>query len=298
MIKEKINSFRDSSESSFDPTQIYLADIGCTELLSPEKELELSRKAVSGCRASYEHMIKANLRLVVKIARKYCNRGLDFNDLIEEGNLGLMYALDKFDPERGFRFSTYATWWVRQCIERAIMNQSRTIRLPIHVIKELNTYLRATQSVADAKESIDPQGKNLEGIFDKPAAEIDEILSYKYDVASLDVVIYEDNETTLSDVVIEKSEGDPSKSLEQANFLMILQRTVEGLPELEREVLVRRFGLMGHDPQTLELVGEDLHMTRERVRQCQIRAIKFMRKSFEDQKLDQYQLNVFEDDES
>jgi RNA polymerase nonessential primary-like sigma factor len=178
------------------------------------------------------------------------------------------------------------------------MNQSRTIRLPIHVIKELNTYLRATQSVADAKESIDPQGKNLEGIFDKPAAEIDEILSYKYDVASLDVVIYEDNETTLSDVVIEKSEGDPSKSLEQANFLMILQRTVEGLPELEREVLVRRFGLMGHDPQTLERVGEDLHMTRERVRQCQIRAIKFMRKSFEDQKLDQYQLNVFEDDES
>jgi RNA polymerase nonessential primary-like sigma factor len=296
MIKEKINSFRNSSESSYDPTQIYLADIGCTELLTPEKELEISRKAVAGCKASYEHMIKANLRLVVKIARKYCNRGLDFNDLIEEGNLGLMYALDKFDPERGFRFSTYATWWVRQCIERAIMNQSRTIRLPIHVIKELNTYLRATQSVADEKESIEPQGKNLEAIFDKSAAEIDEILSYKHDVASLDVVIYEDNETTLSDTVVEKSEGDPSKSLEQANFSMILQRTVDALPELEREVLVRRFGLMGHDPQTLERVGTDLDMTRERVRQCQIRAIKFMRKSLDEQNLDQFQLDVFMDE--
>tara|TARA_Y200000002_G_scaffold373347_2_gene372275 strand:+ start:360 stop:1256 length:897 start_codon:yes stop_codon:yes gene_type:complete len=297
MIKEKILSSRSDRDSSFDPTQIYLTDIGCTDLLGPEEELELARKVVQGCRKSYEHMIRANLRLVVKIARRYCNRGLDFSDLIEEGNLGLMYALDKFDPERGFRFSTYATWWVRQCIERAIMNQSRTIRLPIHVIKELNTYLRATQAVADSTETVDPHGKNLEGIFDKSAAEIDEVLGYKNDVSSLDVVVYDDNETTLSETVAEQITKNPVKQLEQANFAMIIQRAVEQLPELERDVLIRRFGLMGHDAQTLERVGADLDMTRERVRQCQLRALKFMRKCLQEQDLDRDELDVFSDEQ-
>src|SRR3990167_10688086 len=213
----KIHKKQQREHRTIDPTQIYLRELGYTALLSAKEELKLARQVQKGNKEAWHKMIECNLRLVVKIARHYVNRGLAFLDLIEEGNLGLMTAVEKFDPERGFRFSTYATWWIRQTIERAIMNQSRTVRLPIHVIKELNIYLRAGKKLA-SQLSHKPTPEEIAELIDKPVEEIREILLLAPDTISIDTPIMQDGEKTLVDVIADENNIDPSALVQQADL--------------------------------------------------------------------------------
>ena len=225
-------------QRKLDATQMYLSEIGFSPLLSAEEEVYFARKALKGDDAARKRMIESNLRLVVKIARRYNNRGLALLDLIEEGNLGLIRAVEKFDPERGFRFSTYATWWIRQTIERAIMNQTRTIRLPIHVVKELNVYLRAARELAH-KLDHEPTAEDIAKSLDRPVEDM------------------------------------------RDNILIWL----DTLNSKQREVLARRFGLLGYEPSTLEDVGREIGLTRERVRQIQVEALRKLRETLRQQGL-------------
>lgn len=259
-----------------DPTHIYLHEIGYKPLLTATEELRVGREVVKGNKAARKKMIESNLRLVVKIARHYCHRGLAFLDLIEEGNLGLMTAVEKFDPERGFRFSTYATWWIRQTIERAIMNQSRTVRLPIHVIKELNIYLRAGKELT---KKLDHQAKpeEIADMIDKPVEEIREVLALLPDSISIDTPVMDDGKKTLVDVIADTHLTNPFDILQQEDLSLHMEKWLEELDEREHAVIVRRFGLEGHDPATLEEVGAAVGLTRERVRQMQIEGLKKLR---------------------
>ncbi len=270
-LPEHIESVR-SSESP-DPTQLYLSEIGFVPLLNPDEEFEVSHLALKGDKASYLRMIESNLRLVVKIARRYLGRGLQFLDLIEEGNLGLMHAVEKFDPDLGFRFSTYATWWIRQSIERAIMNQRRTIRLPIHKIKELNTYLRAARQLAQ-KLDHEPTCEEIAEKVDKPLEEIRYMLELSKDATSLDVPIAKDTEKSLAETLVDESNVDPVELLENEDMEEHVRQWFGELTQKQQEILSRRFGLYGYEKETLEEVGKAVGLTRERVRQIQIESIK------------------------
>ncbi len=259
-----------------DPTHMYLRELGYKPLLSATEELRIARLIKKNDPAARIKMIESNLRLVVKIARHYCNRGLQFLDLIEEGNLGLMTAVEKFDPERGFRFSTYATWWIRQTIERAIMNQSRTVRLPIHVIKELNIYLRAGKQLTQQLDHA-ATPEEIAELIDKPVSEIREILSLAPDTTSIDAPIMEDGQKTVVDTIADEHNIDPRDLTEQADFQVHMTGWLDRLNERERQVIVRRFGLEGYERGTLEEVGVAVGLTRERVRQLQIEALKKLR---------------------
>lgn len=271
---EKLNG-NDAWETR-DPTHIYLRELGFKPLLTATEELRVARDIKKGSDAARIKMIESNLRLVVKIARHYCHRGLAFLDLIEEGNLGLMTAVEKFDPERGFRFSTYATWWIRQTIERAIMNQSRTVRLPIHVIKELNIYLRAGKKLSlGLNHKATPE--EIAELLDKPVEEIREILSLVPDTVSIDTPITLDSQKTLVDVIADDNNINPSDLVQRDDLEAHMTQWLTELHEREREVIVRRFGLQGHEHGTLEEVGEAIGLTRERVRQLQIDGLKKLR---------------------
>lgn len=272
----------DPSPTNFDPTQMYLSEIGFTSLLTAAEEVKLARLAHKGNEAARKRMIESNLRLVVKIARHYNRRGLPFLDLIEEGNLGLMHAIEKFDPERGFRFSTYATWWIRQTIERAIMNQSRTIRLPIHVVKELNTYLRAARKLTQ-KLDHEPTCEEIAAMVDKPIDEIRQILDLNKDTTSIDNPMAQDSDKPLVDVIADDNNSDPVDLLAEADIQQHLDEWLNQLSEKQREIIERRFGLHGYDRTTLEEVGEAVGLTRERVRQIQIEALHKLRKIIEKQ---------------
>lgn len=268
-----------------DPTQLYLGEIGFTPLLSADEEVHYARLALKGDIAARKRMIESNLRLVVKIARRYCNRGLALLDLIEEGNLGLMRAVEKFDPERGFRFSTYATWWIRQTVERAIMNQTRTIRLPIHVVKELNVYLRAARELTQALDH-EPSPEEIAEMLDKPIEDVKHMLRLNEHVSSVDSPIGgNDSSKPLIDTIADTSNADPAEVLVDNDLNENLDRWLDQLSENQQEVLARRFGLRGHDRATLEEVGKAVGLTRERVRQIQVEALKALRRILEDEGL-------------
>lgn len=277
---EATNQPHKLSSSASDPTQIYLSEIGFTELLTQPEEVDLARKALRGDMQARNKMIESNLRLVVKIARRYINRGLAFLDLIEEGNIGLMHAIEKFDPERGFRFSTYATWWIRQTIERAIMNQARTIRLPIHVAKELNGYLRAARELT---QSLDHEAtpEEIANLLDKPIEEIQRILDLSKDTTSIDHPMAKDNERLIVDTIPDDNNIDPIDLLQGEDLHEHIDEWLNQLNDKQREVILRRFGLHGHEPATLEEVGAAIELTRERVRQIQIEAVKKLRSIME-----------------
>lgn len=263
-------------ETSLDATQLYLNEIGYSPLLTADEEKYYSRLARSGDQSGRRRMIESNLRLVVKISRRYINRGLTLLDLIEEGNLGLIRAVEKFDPERGFRFSTYATWWIRQTIERAIMNQTRTIRLPIHVVKELNIYLRAARELTQ-KLDHEPSAEEIAELLDRPAADVKRMLGLNERVTSMDTPLGPDSDRSVVDTIADTRESDPSELLQDSDIKESIADWLEELTEKQREVVSRRFGLRGYESSTLEEVGREIGLTRERVRQIQVEALRRLR---------------------
>ena len=268
------------AETSLDATQLYLNEIGYSPLLTADEEKYFSRLALKGDDSARRRMIESNLRLVVKISRRYINRGLTLLDLIEEGNLGLIRAVEKFDPERGFRFSTYATWWIRQTIERGIMNQTRTIRLPIHVVKELNVYLRAARELTQ-KLDHEPSAEEIADMLDRPAADVKRLLGLNERVTSMDTPVGPESDRTVVDTVADSHDCDPSKLLQDSDIRESIADWLDELSEKQREVLSRRFGLRGYESSTLEEVGREIGLTRERVRQIQVEALRRLRSIME-----------------
>ena len=265
-----------AGDGDVDATRLYLNEIGASKLLTAEEEVSLSRLAQRGDNLARQRMIVSNLRLVVKIARRYLNRGLPLLDLIEEGNLGLIRAVEKFDPERGFRFSTYATWWIRQTIERAIMNQTRTVRLPIHVVKEINIYLRAARQLAQRMDH-EPTSDDVAKMLDKPISEVKRMLGLNERIASVDTPYSKDADKPLVDMLQDDSAEDPTERIYDDDIQHNLKQWLHKLNDKQREVVERRFGLHGYEHSTLERVAQELGVTRERVRQIQMDALRRLR---------------------
>ncbi len=260
-----------------DVTQLYLNEIGAKPLLTPDEELAATRLVRAGNFSARQKMIEHNLRLVVNIAKHYLNRGIPLLDLIEEGNLGLIHALEKFDPERGFRFSTYATWWIRQGIERGIMNQSRTIRLPVHVVKEINVVLRALRHLESA-ETRDHSVERIAALIDKPVADVRRILQLNEHIASLDAPLEIDPSRTIGEAIADENSADPELLLQSNELGSLLGEWLAQLTERQRIVIERRYGLNGADLVTLDTIAADLGLTRERIRQIQMEGLDQIRK--------------------
>jgi len=260
-----------------DPTRLYLDEIGVSPLLTAEEEKDLARRALRGEAPARQRMIESNLRLVVKIARRYINRGLPLLDLIEEGNLGLIRAVEKFDPERGFRFSTYATWWIRQTIERGIMNQSRTVRLPIHIIKDINACLRAARLIRQ-REGRTPTMAELAAYLERDAAEVRRLMLLHERVTLTSTG--RDEEGPVDWLRAERA-AEPPRRAQQNNVNAIVDFWLCELSAKQRAVVERRFGLHGYRRATLEQIGDEIGVTRERVRQIQLDALKKMREMME-----------------
>ncbi|MGD8570222.1 MAG: RNA polymerase sigma factor RpoS [Gammaproteobacteria bacterium] len=280
-VEEKVSYARgEVSERDLDATRLYLSEIGFSPLLTAEEEVHYARQIAKGSDDARKRMIESNLRLVVKIARRYLNRGLALLDLIEEGNLGLIRAVEKFDPERGFRFSTYATWWIRQTIERAIMNQTRTIRLPIHVVKEINIYLRAARHLSQ-KLDHEPSAEEIAEMLDKPIEDVKHMLGLNERVTSVDVPLGRDSDKSILDAIPDEQNVDPAVLLQDEDIQSCLELWLSQLNDKQREVVEHRFGLHGREVATLEEVGNELGVTRERVRQIQLEALKRLREIME-----------------
>ncbi len=266
-----------------DVIQVYLSEIGFQPLLTHAEEISLSKAALSGDIVARNKIINGNLRLVVKIARTYLHRGLMLSDLIEEGNIGLMRAVEKYDPNLGFRFSTYATWWIRQAIERAIMNQSRTVRLPIHMLKRISKCLNTIHKLSVDEHS--PTVTEVASTLNESSDEIGKILQYTESSLSMDTPINEFNHS-LQDALPDVDAINPELISQEESFHEHVIDWLDNLPEQYREVIIRRFGLLGHEPETLEQVGESIGLTRERVRQVQIDALKRLKEMIRQEGLD------------
>ena len=266
-----------SADLLSDVTQLYFNEIGHNHLLTVGEELCLARLAKAGQFEARQKMIEHNLRLVVNIAKHYAKRGLALLDLIEEGNLGLIHAIEKFDPERGFRFSTYATWWVRQSIERAIMYQSRTIRLPVHVIRELNMVLRATRHL-ETHSDRESTADDVAHLLDLDPEAVRRLLILNERMASLDAPLDIDPMLSVGESLADESSLTPEARTELSEIEQQVTRWLEQLSERQRGVIERRYGLNGSDIYTLEQVAQDLNLTRERVRQIQLEALSSLRR--------------------
>lgn len=271
-----------SGESS-DTLTLYLREVRRTQLFTPEEEFDTATRARAGDFAARQSMIEHNLRLVVSIAKGYLGRGVPLSDLIEEGNLGLMHAIDKFEPERGFRFSTYATWWIRQSVERAVMNQGRVIRLPVHVVRELQQVLRARRTLendpafAAARNGIEGDGVRVEDVaalLGRDVHEVAQLLAMAETPKSLDAVVERsDDEHTLGDFMADELTLDPTGVTQNHEVEKLLAGWIDALSHREKEVLEGRFGLHDRDEETLEVLSDRLGLTRERVRQIQNEAL-------------------------
>lgn len=258
-------------------TAIYLREIGYAPLLTADEEVQLGRLVHKGDSGARKRMIESNLRLVVKIARRYVNRGLALLDLIEEGNLGLIKAVEKFDPELGYRFSTYATWWIKQNMERALMNQTRTIRLPVHIAKKLKAFLRDTKRLAqqlDREPSLEEMAMHL----DMSPADVGKMFEFNERISSLDAPLGTESDHSIVETIPDHQGFRPESSLEDSEISGQLDELLDKLPGKQAEVLCRRFGLRGYPVQTLEQVGETVGLTRERVRQIQMESLAKLRK--------------------
>ncbi len=265
----------EQKQFSHDVTTLYLRQIGFSPLLTAKEEIKLGRAVHKGDEKARHKMIESNLRLVVKIAKHYTARGLGFLDLIEEGNLGLMHAVEKFDPEMGFRFSTYATWWIRQAIERALFNQARTIRVPVHILKRLNVYLRAARELSHDLDH-EPTAEEIAEFIDRPVEDIKKILSVSSTVDSLDG-LYEDSSRPILETFSHLSNMAAQEVCENKELFESLEKWMEHLSKRHQLVLAMRFGLRGHEISTLDKVGEAINLTRERVRQLEREAILLLR---------------------
>lgn len=267
-----------SPSTGDDPVITYFSAISGFKSLSKEEEIELFKRYKEGDDSAYNQIVEANLRLVVKVARRYMNRGIAMLDLIEEGNLGLLHAIKKFEVERGFRFSTYSIWWIKQYIERAIMNQSRQIRLPVHVIKKLTSYLNAGAKIGKS-DTEDVTCAEIADHFDTEVEKVQKIMKYKLDTKSLDETSSQNSDVALSSLVVDPKSKDPMNIIGNDSTKALLGEWLGKLGELDYSVIVHRYGLEGHDPKTLEEVGRVVGLTRERVRQIQIRALSTMRRA-------------------
>lgn len=286
-IDKNVDAQRTTEHSDLkimDATQLYLGEIGFSPLLTAQEEVYYARRSLRGDEVARKRMIESNLRLVVKISRRYNNRGLSLLDLVEEGNLGLIRAVEKFDPEKGFRFSTYATWWIRQTIERAIMNQTRTIRLPIHIVKKLNVYLRTARELAH-KLTHEPTAEDIAKELDVSAKEVAKILKLNERISSVDIPIGNNSDKELLDIIPDRKEATPENELQDDDMKLRIVDWLEDLNPKQREVLARRFGLLGYEAATLENVGKEIGLTRERVRQIQVEALKSLREVLSQQGL-------------
>jgi RNA polymerase nonessential primary-like sigma factor len=259
-----------------DVTYLYLSEIGRSRLLTAEEEISLARAAQKGCMASRQRMIESNLRLVVKVARAYTNRGLPLLDLIEEGNLGLIRAVEKFDPERGCRFSTYATWWIRQAVERAIMNQCRTVRLPIHIIRELTAHLRVSREL-EQKLNRKPTPEEMAAALDVDLQTVLSLWELNEPTASADEPVSPGSDRLILDSIADEYRSNPEARYADTVAERLLDHWLEQLTPQQREVVEHRFGLHGHGRRTLEEVGRLMGVTRERVRQIQMAALARLR---------------------
>lgn len=270
-IKNKVD---DTTSFDNDVIQLYLKDIAHKPLLTKDEEILYSRKALVGDAKSKKVMIESNLRLVVSIAKKYRGSGMQLSDMIDEGNIGLITAVEKFDPERGFRFSTYATWWIKQTIERAIHNQARTIRLPVHVSKEINTILRTHKQLMKTNNS-EPTHEEVADELDKSVEDISALLSYDSPVMSFDQTISSEdsNSQTMASFISDDSDNGPDAKIDKDDIQKLTLTMLEGLNPRDREILCRRFGLMGYEAQTLQQVAEEVGLTRERIRQLQVSSL-------------------------
>jgi len=263
---------------SVDPMTLYMREISRYDLLTAEEEINLARAIAKGSEAARQQMIQANLRLVVKIARRYMNRGMGLDDLIEEGNIGLMRAVEKFDDAHGCRFSTYATWWIRQSVERAIMNQARTIRLPVHIGKEFNSMMRAVGVLRSELER-EPTDKEVAERMGKSEQRVHDLQGASQFTESADVLLHMDGDFTIYDVTEDTNATLPEDQLDTSIRADLLEAWVSQLPEKEREVVTLRFGLDGNqEVWTLEAIGRQMGVTRERIRQVQVGALQTLRR--------------------
>ncbi len=287
--EELVGSYTD--DISDDSVRMYLREIGKIPLLTLEEESDLSKKAMAGDRKAKDRMAEANMRLVVSIAKRYSGRGLDLLDLIQEGNTGLLRAVDKFDPEKGFKFSTYATWWIRQAITRAIADQARTIRIPVHMVETINKLMR-TQRRLTQELNRDPTNEELAKEMDMEVEKIEHIMKIKQDITSLDAGIGRDDndgeESTLGDFIEDEDTASPEESASSQLLKEQVREILGSLSDRERKILEMRFGLNGTKSHTLEEVGLEFAVTRERIRQIEAKALLKLRKHKDSKKLHEY----------